>query len=450
MTTRYVESLDSVRFTNETDLAERLTHAELEVMLTLLFGDQIHLSQNQSFDSRGFLAVAPAVLAAKPAYTNSSPVARPFLLSLLFGQPYSETRDFKHLIAHQLERGHDNFILAAWPTISEDLNARKTLAKHVRKGKFKAARRDFPEHDEQLAALKQMARYFASMEISISQPPTTTLEQYVDYLASLPADTFPEHIYPQLREVPSAIQTLRNMGVVFANRTSIRNAHNSDDIAPSVMEFLLEYVDSAYNRVNADSIGANSAVYSNRGSGSDVNNIIAGLVAQKVSEQKGEIAKGEWSPFHLDIDSSKLNSPTVSALESIPGRWSNVWEILTDKEWIASVETMHRTYRDNVAFREAVHKHAELLGKRVADLQISYLDGKVRTVLGGAGAAVGVVAPPMLEHVFHIPISGSGAVILDAVTAFGGSMAPNLVERPLRWRAKGEITQGLKSAVVLG
>ncbi|MCI0623410.1 MAG: hypothetical protein L0387_17415, partial [Acidobacteria bacterium] len=150
--TRLIESFDSVRHSpTAPDLTERKTHAQLELMLSMLFGERMAVPEPYSFDSLAFLSIAADVLTARPPRRKNTPVWDPFLLFLREALPGHDS--YRGMVADLLRKG-EKFVLSGWPEIDKDPRERGFLATHIWNGDWKeAACRLDPEKVDSLRIL---------------------------------------------------------------------------------------------------------------------------------------------------------------------------------------------------------------------------------------------------------------------------------------------------------
>ena len=407
---RYIESFDSVRFAPDENIPgrrePRQAQAELELMLTMLFGERMVLSEAQSFDSLQFLETAVTVLEARrkihTVKLNKTPVKRPFDLALRSGQPFS---DYRSLVAARLEQ-HDpikkqpTFVLSALSEISSDLKARRSLAEHVRAGNYQEATDSLDGTlADRLSLLEELDGYFGKRSIQ-ARDASASLRERVYALTKLDLSHL-EAQGPYLRSIASTLEDLEQThGVRFDNRSSIRvdagDLRQRGILGDNEYQFLAEYIDSAYNRVIAESVGASVGMFSTKGSAADIDFVLAEEASDLVNRyltvaepnQQGREVRGE-SPTQLalHIDPSTLATGELVKLAKIP--WEKIWEVVTDDEWIRSNNQLHSAIERNRNWTEELHKHVELLADRLAPLVLRLDRGNVQVLIGKAGRIVG-------------------------------------------------------------
>ncbi len=208
--TRFIESFDSARFAPGEDSAERRIQAQLELMLSMLFGEPMLVPEPQSCDSKAFLEIADEVLDKLPRNTKNSPVRTPFLLSLRREHGYTS---YGGMVSCRLAQ--PDFILSGWPEISEKPRERSALAKSIKTKRFDAARKSFPYLDERIGHVEQLDAYFRSVPHRWAGTSSVTLSEYVHRLAKLDASGPLGDSLKYLEDLPSALHTLdQDLGVV--------------------------------------------------------------------------------------------------------------------------------------------------------------------------------------------------------------------------------------------
>lgn len=435
--TRFIESYDSVRFVNLHDREERLIHAEIETMLALLFGERIILPEAQCFDSLGFLSVAAKVLDARPKGARAdSPIVLPFQWALRPGRGY-ET--FNDMAASYFEEPNGPFILSGWPEITSDSRARKDIAECFRSNDFKQAARIHDVVRDRLELLEYVSGNFQDFSPSRAKRPKYDLIDYVHRLKTTSPDRFPE----RWNQIPSIVQRLEEKGVSFTNRSAIRDSRLSSELDQNDLGFILEFVDSAYNHMIANSIAATGAVFSTRGDGDDIDNIRGKVMSEEISTQLGGsfAARG---PMRLAMTTKLEEMNHLKEIVSSPEIWRRVWEIATSDKWITSISKLRAAMGRDEVF-DCVEKHVELLAGKLGPLLLQSRDGRiVATIVGSMIAgSVGV----LVEYVFDVPGTAALGTFFGAIT--GQLAEKEIVERGEDWTARGCLSQELRQAVYL-
>jgi hypothetical protein len=116
---RYLDSLDSVRFSQNTiqkpePIPIRMTHARLDIMKAILWGSGIRVPGNQLVDSVGFITIAAELIGAAGEIRRQggSPFIPLQFALFSYGRP-DEIRDSFSLASFLFAK--ENFQLSAWP-----------------------------------------------------------------------------------------------------------------------------------------------------------------------------------------------------------------------------------------------------------------------------------------------------------------------------------------------
>ena len=140
-------------------------------------------------------------------------------------------------------------------------------------------------------------------------------------------------------------------------------------------------------------------------------------------------------------------------VEGLRPRWADIWQVLTDDEWINSVTALQQAFQppfDYDRAEDARLSHIDLLAQRLLDFQIKQESGVTRLVrdvgigvaaeAGGqlAGAALGVDVAPgvsglttfVVEYTFGTVLQAAGSLfalgslrkmLKDSVNLGGGN-----------------------------
>jgi hypothetical protein len=281
MAVQYLESLDSVRTgpgSGVSDQDGRLAKLQtfLEVLMALALGREIVVPQSYAFDSGAFLDVASRVLTARPASSTDRPF-RPHL----FGE---RIRTFDDAVRAMLHRVHD---------------PDRPFHSSLHPGINRLSREDVEEVVQDLdgrlvLVAGDLAKPLSLVldEFRVTQPYVvpgtggslrleTVLAELVDprsTLSSLSAGLLGRQrdVYERLR---AAIRRLDpSQPATFGQRSRLRQdvpwpndsrRRTAADIAGEDLPLVVEFVDTLYNRVVADSMGRPLALYSTTATSDD-------------------------------------------------------------------------------------------------------------------------------------------------------------------------------------
>jgi hypothetical protein len=283
MAVQYLESLDSVRTGPGSGVSEedaRLAELQtfLEVLMALAIGRDVVVPQPYAFDSGAFLRVAHRVLGARPKASEDRPF-RPHL----FG---SGIETFDDAVRDMLTRVHDRerpFHSSLYPAVHRMTEA--DLAKVV------------ADLDDRLVAvtgnayaypLLAVLREFRATERFVAPGRGTgmtlaaTMSELVDPRSTL--SSYSQGLLGAQREVferlRSAVRRLDPSGSgAFGQRSRLRQqvpwpgdpeGRTAAEIAGDDLPVVVEFVDTLYNRVVADSMGRPTALYSTAATADDV------------------------------------------------------------------------------------------------------------------------------------------------------------------------------------
>lgn len=291
-TTKYLESLDSVRFAEGADartpvgLAE--CQSEIEIAISVLLGHPIVVSESMSFDSQGLLRAAATLLPGLPepeqmaravppqglGFNLHASLVAPFRLALLdASMPYAE------MVARRFEATYETakpFVLSAWPQMTADAALRRALAGCIRAGRWRGAESlvvstfaGTPFCDpylEKIQALRQLVFYFESLgaeAVTTAVKPATPLTRYVQaILAPELALSYRGTAFEDTaREVQATAAALAQAGIELDNRSQVR-LRGTAVADPQRLARFVEFLDTAYNQVVSESVGATVAVFS--------------------------------------------------------------------------------------------------------------------------------------------------------------------------------------------
>ncbi|NLU22875.1 MAG: hypothetical protein GXW89_19520 [Phycisphaerae bacterium] len=470
MPKRFIESFDGIRFTPQKESMQRkILHAELELMLALLFGEPVVISEPMSFDSQQFLDIACRVLDARSRLRfKDSPVWKPFLLAFRpkHYDPANPGRSYCNMLKSLFgqtgsEPGQHRFVLSAWPEVSDNVTLRKEMARSFERGSFDAISREVGR--EKLASLERLNEYFSALDVASGREitavppsphvqahsPKVSMPEFGQWLMTTKESRFPKDLQEVAFKLREAVRRLPEGINVFNDRSTIRTRRQEiiGATGEAVYPCLLEFIDSSYNQVVASSVRAQAVVFSTDSRARPLSDVAA---AETLSFAALPVeAQGQyWSqPTSLHI------APSLEMVEGLRPRWADIWQVLTDDEWINSVTALQQAFQppfDYDRAEEARLSHIDLLAQRLLDFQIKQESGVTRLVrdvgigvaaeAGGqlAGAALGVDVAPgvsglttfVVEYTFGTVLQAAGSLfalgslrkmLKDSVNLGGGN-----------------------------
>jgi hypothetical protein len=365
-TTKFIESFDTVRHApGAPDRDMKKTHAEIELMVSLLFAEPMVVPEAVSFDSLGFLDIAYDVLTARQKVikrARGSPAHKPFLLALRQGRKATYNNYLGMISSHLAD---PMFILSSNPTLDKQKRERQKLAKNIKRLPARAARREAEEvlGRDVVAKIDFLNGYFSERGVVRKAIENAgLLEAYIDQLIM-------NNTNKRSLDLRRALEALRRR-VNLSNRSEVRRI-GRDVIDQKSLEGAVEYIDSCYNRVVAESVKATTALYS---TGGDVKNDL-------VLEAENSVNRFPVSPRANSLSLlMPLDKRVIKPLIS----WEDVWEkTLTDDEWVESVKKLRqaklppqsvRRVKDSFPFQkelyeEALRSHVALLAKKLTSEQ---------------------------------------------------------------------------------
>lgn len=325
----FLESLDPVRFALAEEQAERLIHVRLEILLALLFGRQIVLSEPVAVDSLGFLRIAQDVIAARNEASLITSV-KPFVLAIRSYRLGHQT--FQDMAATLI--GSGKFVLSGWPEIANDERSRLLLAKQIRHRDFNAAAGTFPSLSDNIEALASISEYFDGEHVITSRIPKASISDYlITFERSL--SILPKSATNELPTLKRAFHDLRVAGIALEDRSAIRK-YGEQFLPSDVNRVLTSLSDLFYNIVVAESVHAESAVVSLSGLSQRTSllwNYKSAITNMGLPnrDQSGEIS--------IRIE----RSSEAKALEFHFPAWRKVIHLLGSPEWLNSIRNLSRS-----------------------------------------------------------------------------------------------------------
>lgn len=438
---RYIESFDTVRHDSVTRSATALAQAELELIIGLLFGERMVVHGSMSFDSRAFLSIASKIIPA-PDLARHSPVRRPFELALI---PSPNFANYSELVSYQFSRTHNEFILSGWSEISRDDRRRKLISEAMASGNFDIAHRELRDFREELEQIERLGEYFGSHRPRVAEPARKSLQDHIEAFANISNDEIKSGSFDRARKIPQKLRELLDANAInFKNRTDIRVKGNQY-FTPDQLQLVIEFIDSAYNRVIAESVGASVCVFSTGGDARDQDvfsgELIANIINSSIAPQD-EIQ----SPYVLEIDKDRLTLGGLEKSTSTDSFWQHIWPILSDEDWIDSVDKLHSA-KSRTEIEEQIERHIQFLASAISqtDLGPKHWSRPAQIIVGAAsGAAIGQAFDQYMQMKFSLP---GLSLILAAFGSAVGTTLSTLVPSPREYVSRGSIERALRSDI---
>jgi hypothetical protein len=485
---QYLESLDSVRLSRlgpagGTARSEDLLEADatqlqvlLEVLMTLAMGRDIVVPQSYAFDSWAFLSVAGRVLDARDVASSKD---RPFRLHV-FGPGVHTYRDG---VRRMLGRVHDSrspFVSSLLPglvdleqgeltAMGEDLDRLWSWADGEGEGLGPLMRRV----DEEFRAVSP----FRSRPLGNA----VTLGERLMALASTGgADAGPAHPDDRSGEVHAMLATAvsrldATRPAAFGQRSRLRqNQPWPNDPAGRTpeelvggrraLDLVVEFVDTLYNRVIVDSIGAVEASFVTA-VGRDDEHQLARAAAQRQalpaalpmtaqarqSDQADPVFELRVTPEAL-TEGAAARRETRALLDSATAALGGLMELRGEQgtrqghkaRFWASLDRLDAAAREGnrAAMEKALQQHLRLVAGAMNDkAKVSFISShSMQMSLAGLGGAAPVVA------LAAVALPPAVATAVGAALGGLGAMTPGLAATGDALRARGK-TRRLATAL---
>lgn len=434
---RFIESFDTVRNGEEDE--NRKKHAEIELMLSLLFGEPMVVSEPQSFDSLGFLKIATEVIDCRPKYIKRSHIYNPFVLALRPGH-----NSYRDMIYSLLRK--ENFIPSGWSKIT-DIDERQTLASLIKDGKFDEAICSFNDYSDSLEQLERLDKYFCKASPIYTKEPYIPLTDYTGYLAKLDIAELPPYLesYKEsISDLKDAVELLGKKNIDLTNRSVIR-LHGKDYFDEKIFKGILEYVDSCYNRVVASSVTGSvkegTSIFSTDGDG----------------ENEYVLAAKDLTHSAMDAFSNNKSLSTNYSLCILPYEkietkfkldWTEIWDVLTDKTFFESVNNLHKALNsDYRTADQALSTHINLLSKSLQQVYIYKSGHLIKAGPTGTGTVVGGILGAAVGYVFQSPALSTIAGVFTSAVLSESIKESNLMKWSENFLKKTNIKSDLWNSV---
>lgn len=411
---RFIESLDSVRFGGKPqDYDQRVLHAKIEVMLSLLVGQPLVIPEPYSFDSLGFLDIADEVLAVWKNYRReenirNSRVSHPFIVALRDDHP-----DYRRMLAYNLGRDPTKFILSGLSEITNEKDIRKSIGKLIGEGEtgdFNAAKKLLDQDcRHRMEQLEDLNNYFSrDGAFTNAQAPTIPMSEYFGLIMGRRG--FRDELQQDAQSLQVSIQTLMNAGIPLDNRTEVR-VHGRKYLDEAPYQQILEFTDSSYNRVIADAGRAAERFHTTGGVGSSLS-VVSGEVLCKFAHDELSTIVPVWGDISLIV------APTYDLKQKMETvNWQNVWEqvfkLMAGKDWIIIVKKLNDAITSSAddkrsEIEAALNELVVLATSGLDSLVITYENGAVKVIIkaaevaGKIGKAIGTLTGSYKVGVFSL------------------------------------------------
>lgn len=312
--------------------------SELGLISSLLLGEQVMLSENQSFDSIVFVRLSARLLGDPASW---APANRPLALKLPPWRTSYET--YRAMIADRLSAGARTTYYLSSPEIPRDKGALIELSALVGSGEWEKIVSRGLLREDAATAFHRLDAYFGQGPLPKSKGPTKTLLSYVQDLLALRNDEI-ESIVPE-RLVDRAIR-LRTVLAGFPVWFQEHHPDHADATTPYRArtpfhtfgrEFVRQhaagsdfvvgttFLDTCYNRVNADSMGVPNISFAPNGVVDDDPAVRIGAeIAEWLTHEPASHAVPELFGVPDLLDTTRVD---WSAL------WQDVGMILRDEDF---------------------------------------------------------------------------------------------------------------------
>ena len=466
MAVQYLESLDSVRTGPGSGVSEkdaRLAELQtfLEVLMALALGRDIVVPQSYAFDSGAFLRVAHRVLAARPKASEDRPF-RPHL----FG-PGIE--DFDDAITAMLRRVHDPdrpFHSSLHPALQEMSPEQiERVVQDLDKGLPRVTGDAFSKPMRAVLEEFRFTRPFVVPGPGTGLRLDAVLVDLVtprSKLSSLSAGVLgtQREVYERIR---SAVRLLDpSAPAAFGQRSRLRQdvpwpndpeERTAAQIVGRDLPLVVEFVDTLYNRVVADSMGRPPALYSTAATADDVQ-LEARYLAQELALGRpallgSDAEEADVPPyFHVAARTSgaKRDALLVKDLEKLFEAGAEALEPLmaarsrpssTFCKGVAELDEATAA-GDRVAYEKAREKHLGHVAKLLVDqVDISWV----------ADAGITLALHTAKEPIAMNDPTGTPSGVYDAVFTLGTRGAKRIHTSLATRRVRGRLASAIGSIV---
>lgn len=434
----FLESLDTIRFSLPSIARESnaRAHAETEVLLNLLFGNTIVLSEPQCFDSLGSVYILSDML-EKRRFGTSRAGSFPTVTVALMDEPGRGT--CREMVCSRLL--DEKRIVSGFPDIGMDMEARVAYAECVRSRSSLGLPGCIPP--EFLERLDLLLTHLDSGVTTRAGTPRITLPDLANWLAD---PTFPGSVVPSdvdsaaLERLSSGVKLLQGRGIAFQYRSELLDLElGSAGLDQEIFEAILAYICSCYNVVVADSVQAELSVLSSESGGAKP---LIGLAEALAACAPFPGGTGEVGSLYVSVGQSE---DAVGQAEGI--RWDDVWSILSEQRWKASVAFLRRAMaaatgnaEDRDAVNDAFDQHVDLLSEMLEPAWAEIRsEGNYAVLKRNIARAARDMLVPSIVSYFFTPIGPPGLLAgLAADTAFR-----TVREYRTAWNTSGSVRKTL-------
>ncbi len=505
---RYLQSLDSVRFSKSElylDPNALKIHARIEMIIGLLFGQTIPIGEHQFLDSDGFIPNAVELIKSLESIDDQDDRRTvesifPFRVGIR-----SELLPIDNFIA--LKLGDTGYRLSRWEKLNGLPDKRKEINRLHGKGKFEFndLYTILPDQENDIKELEAIRKRFLYGEQggafhTLYKTPTIMTAGRVPLLplglkeltkldkSSLDAEIEKQEILINQGIEPSAyidpvlippciklieqLKNLENEGLLFNNRSSIRN---ETEITSKVisdrkeLEPLLEIFDRLYNTAAATATESYSNVVSSARDFDDINiraaTALAELAISKVPTADfvtGEPEQDAHLNWEMDTDFSVLHKSKVEAvMKDIP--WEVVWHAYLDENWKKSLDNLNSRYgqmdyllnhpTDNINqiesarcyLDEAISTHIDNISRCLKDSVVKIYQGSkagqmLVSILTNTGSAAATYAIGNTDITSAVEVGVAVGLIIKLGDPIIKPYIPNIAA----WNTSGQIRRTLK------
>lgn len=256
------------------------------------------------------------------------------------------------------------------------------------------------------------------------------------------------HIIP-FNNFTEAFKKIDELNTSYKNRSEVRKNGEflvkKGEISQEVFEGILEIFDDSYNRAISVSIGADESKFSLLGN--NANQLVRWadqLTREIAMEYDGK--EGEMQLEFKSIKGEDIETKSWDWLDNL--NWDNIWETVTDHNWVESVTRLNKALKvrtrtkieadsefiEVTQAKEFLESHIELLAKNNKLFQIEIYRGKFQSAL-----ETGETTGNLITVLSDIP--GLGLVI----KLF--KPAKLLAQSFSNWRTQGSIKNKLKGHI---
>lgn len=369
--TIYLESLDSVRFNEDSLNDPRLIYPTMEVILHILKGDQINLPEPYSFDSCSFLSIASQALEARRnnsiIHNHSNIYWNPFHLTLR--EDILHHTSYLKMVKEYFERPNDRVVLSAWYDL-HDIDARKDVVNSL------ANRVDFEEYLEngnyRYKGLFYIKEYFD--EVGWERKPLLKqkLDNYIDFLQTHNDLTTYGEEAPFYEVIKNGFSILRQNNIPFTDRSQIR-IKGKDWLPENQLQMLLEFIDTCYNMILSNFSRCKQPSFCTNQKSIGKEAVSGEALAYRVNSQLNPYRKGVAYPVSAFLEDNNQFSTLASALDS-EKVWQEVWNIVSDSDWLHLRYQLNALenagYQNTTQYENLYERFIELIASGMANISV--------------------------------------------------------------------------------